>query len=79
MVPDCPSHPQYYDIHHNVQYASGGLKSDYAGHDKKYHHNLNVGGGNCGSESRGILMTAIASSVPEWPVWPGGQSMFVEW
>jgi hypothetical protein len=22
----------YYDIHHNVEYASGGLKSDYAGH-----------------------------------------------
>ena len=36
------------DIHHNVEYASGGLKSDYAGHDKLYHHNLNVGGGNCG-------------------------------
>eukprot|EP01051_Picozoa_sp_SAG22_P012286 SAG22_NODE_1261_length_4977_cov_9.689832_5_plen_158_part_00 len=31
-----------------MQYASGGLKSDYAGHDKLYHHNLNVGGGNCG-------------------------------
>ena len=38
----------YYDIHHNVQYAAGGLKSDYAGHDKLYHHNLNVGGGGCG-------------------------------
>jgi hypothetical protein len=38
----------YYDIHHNVEYASGGLKSDYAGHDKSYHHNINVGGGNCG-------------------------------
>ena len=38
----------YYDIHHNVMYASGGLKSDYAGHDKLYHHNLNIGGGNCG-------------------------------
>ena len=59
------SHPQYYDIHHNVQYASGGLKSDYAGHDKLYHHNLNVGGGNCGSESLSRLMIAIASSVPQ--------------
>jgi hypothetical protein len=38
----------YYEIHHNVEYASGGLKSDYAGHSKLYHHNLNVGGGNCG-------------------------------
>ena len=38
----------YYDIHHNVEYASGGLKSDYAGHDKLYYDNLNVGGGNCG-------------------------------
>ena len=31
-----------------MEYASGGLKTDYAGHDKHYHHNLNVGGGNCG-------------------------------
>ena len=33
----------WYNIHHNVFYLGGGLKSDYAGHDKQYHHNLNIG------------------------------------
>eukprot|EP00039_Didymoeca_costata_P023769 m.8181 g.8181 ORF g.8181 m.8181 type:complete len:1067 (-) comp3851_c0_seq2:220-3420(-) len=38
----------YYDIKNNVMYAAGGLKSDYAGHDKVYHGNLQIGGGGCG-------------------------------
>ena len=39
----------YYDIHSNVMYAAGGLKSDYAGHDKRFHGNLNIGANSlCG-------------------------------
>ena len=45
----------YYDIRDNVMYAAGGLKSDYAGHDKQFHGNLNVGGGGCGMCKRGPL------------------------
>lgn len=37
----------YYDIGHNVFYEGEGLKSDYRGHGKIYHHNLNVGAGVC--------------------------------
>ena len=32
----------YYDISHNVFYLNEGLKSDYHGHDKRYHHNINI-------------------------------------
>ena len=38
----------YYNIQGNVMYAAGGLKSDYAGHDKLFQGNLNIGGGGCG-------------------------------
>jgi hypothetical protein len=48
----CPLNPltaSYYDIHSNVMYASGGLKSDYAGHDKRFHNNLQIGAASvCG-------------------------------
>jgi len=37
----------YYDISHNVFYLNEGLKSDYHGHDKRYHHNINIGAGVC--------------------------------
>ena len=37
----------YYDISYNVFYEGEGLKSDYRGHGKIYHNNLNVGAGVC--------------------------------
>jgi len=43
MAIDNDDGSSYYDIHDNVFYEGGGMKSDYAGHDKLYHHNLNVG------------------------------------
>lgn len=37
----------YYDISFNVFYLNEGLKSDYHGHGKLYHDNINVGAGVC--------------------------------
>jgi len=37
----------YYDIASNVFYMGEGLKSDYRGHGKRYHDNLNIGAGVC--------------------------------
>ena len=40
----------YYDIQKNFMYMGGGVKCDYAGHDKIYHDNILVeqlGGGGC--------------------------------
>jgi hypothetical protein len=37
----------YFDIGHNVFYLNEGLKSDYHGHDKVYHDNINIGAGVC--------------------------------
>lgn len=37
----------WFDIGHNVFYMNEGLKSDYHGHDKVYHDNLNIGAGVC--------------------------------
>jgi hypothetical protein len=31
----------YFDVHHNLfAYGTGGLKSDYGGHDNRHHHNV---------------------------------------
>ena len=35
----------YYDISYNVFYLNEGLKSDYHGHGKLYHDNINIGAG----------------------------------
>lgn len=37
----------YYDISSNVFYLNEGLKSDYHGHGKLYHDNINIGAGVC--------------------------------
>ena len=37
----------YYDISQNVFYLNEGLKSDYHGHGKLYHDNINIGAGVC--------------------------------
>ena len=32
---------QYFDVHHNLfLYGTGGLKSDYGGHDNRHHENV---------------------------------------
>jgi hypothetical protein len=41
------SHSSYYDISYNVFYLNEGLKSDYHGHTKLYHDNINIGAAVC--------------------------------
>ena len=54
----------YYDINHNVFYMGEGLKSDYHGHSKRYHHNINIGAGVCCFQFGFISGRAEASNVP---------------
>ena len=43
MIPGPLHHDQ--DISSNVFYLNEGLKSDYHGHGKLYHDNINIGAG----------------------------------
>eukprot|EP00928_Gymnodinium_smaydae_P079445 TRINITY_DN63377_c0_g1_i1.p1 TRINITY_DN63377_c0_g1~~TRINITY_DN63377_c0_g1_i1.p1 ORF type:complete len:299 (+),score=21.71 TRINITY_DN63377_c0_g1_i1:39-899(+) len=54
----------YYDIGHNVFYLGEGLKSDYHGHGKLYHDNLNLGVGVCCFQFGFISGRDAASNVP---------------
>jgi hypothetical protein len=64
----------YYDIGENVFYVNEGLKSDYHGHDKRYHHNLNVGAAVCCFQFGFVSGRGAASNDPEREFYEAGHA-----
>jgi hypothetical protein len=61
----------YYDISSNVFYLNEGLKSDYHGHGKLYHDNINIGAGAI--DPRAVIVACpllLSTPVSQWVAQP---------